>query len=73
MAASATAQFTEKTTLNAGGAKHVITAVVDDSGNLMAVELIDGTFAAGANIPIGQARTPPLFEHPTKLFEQIMG
>jgi glc operon protein GlcG len=88
MAASASAQFTEKKTLNADGAKRVIAAavsyakkanttgviaVVDDGGNLMAVERIDGTFAAGANISIGKARTAALFKHPTKFFEEIIG
>ena len=54
---------------NAGG----IIAVVDDGGNLMALERIDGTFAAGANISIGKARTAALFKKPTRLFEEIIG
>ena len=36
-------------------------AVVDNGGNLMALERLDGTFAAGANISIGKARTAVLF------------
>ena len=53
------------------GATGVI-AVVDDGGNLMALERIDGTFAAGANISIGKARTAALFKKPTKVFEDIV-
>jgi len=41
-----------------------VVAVVDDGGNLMAIERIDGTFAAGANISIGKARTAVLFKKP---------
>jgi len=47
-------------------------AVVDEGGNLMAVERLDGTFAAGANISIGKARTAALFKKPTKAFEDII-
>lgn len=49
-----------------------VIAVVDDGGNLMAVERLDGTFAAGANISIGKARTAVLFKRPTKVFEDII-
>ncbi len=49
-----------------------VIAVVDDGGNLMAVERIDGTFAAGANISIGKARTAALFKKPTRVFEEII-
>jgi uncharacterized protein GlcG (DUF336 family)/quercetin dioxygenase-like cupin family protein len=49
-----------------------VIAVVDDGGNLMAVERLDGTFAAGANISIGKARTAALFRKPTKVFEDII-
>ena len=54
---------------NAGG----VIAVVDEGGNLMALERIDGTFAAGANISIGKARTAALFKKPTKFFEDVIG
>jgi len=54
------------------GATGVI-AVVDDGGNLMALERIDGTFAAGANISIGKARTAALFKKPTRFFEDVIG
>jgi len=48
-----------------------VIAVVDAGGNLMALERIDGTFAAGANIFIGKARTALLFQKPTKFFEDV--
>jgi glc operon protein GlcG len=50
-----------------------VIAVVDDGGNLMALERLDGTFAAGANISIGKARTAVLFKKPTKVFEDVIG
>lgn len=85
---SSQAQFSDKKTLTLDGAERVINAakvegrklkapggviaVVDDGGNLMALERIDGTFAAGANISIGKARTAVLFKKPTKVFEDII-
>src|SRR2546428_2951229 len=83
-----TAQTVEKKTLTLKGAESVIAAakaeaqklqapggviaVVDDGGNLMALERLDGTFSAGANISIGKARTAVLFKKPTKVFEDII-
>lgn len=88
VATLANAQTVEKKTLTLGGARKVITAavdyakknnapggaiaVVDDGGNLMALERLDGTIAAGANISIGKARTAALFKRPTKTFEDII-
>src|SRR5215203_2911799 len=84
----ANAQTTDKKSLTIEGAKKVIAAavayakknnapggviaVVDDGGNLMALERLDGTFAAGATISIGKARTAVLFKRPTKVFEDII-
>src|SRR4030095_16065485 len=84
----ASAQVTEKKSLTIEGAKKVsaaavayakknkapggVIAVVDEGGNLMALERLDGTFAAGANISIGKARTAVLFKRPTKAFEDII-
>jgi glc operon protein GlcG len=84
----ASAQVTDKPGLTLDGAKRVIAAavaeaetvnapggvvaVVDDGGNLMALERLDGTFAAGANISIGKARTAVLFKKPTKALEDII-
>lgn len=86
--ASAGAQTVNKRTLTLDGARQVIAAaieyarknnapggviaVVDDGGNLMALERLDGTFAAGATISIGKARTSALFKRPTKAFEDII-
>lgn len=67
-----------KTVLNACEAaahqNHVggVIAVVDDGGNLIALHRIDGTFAAGANISIGKARTAAMFKKPTRAFEEII-
>lgn len=80
-------QSTTKDALTLEGAKQVIAAavaeakknnatgviaVVDDGGNLMALERLDGTFAAGAEISIGKARTAATFKKPTKFFEDII-
>lgn len=85
---AAKAQVTEKKSLTLEGAKRVIAAavaeakrlnapggviaVVDEGGNLMALERLDGTFAAGSTISIGKARTAVLFKKPTKVFEDII-
>ena len=47
-------------------------AVVDEGGNLLALERLDRTFAASANIAIGKARTSALFKKPTKVFEDVI-
>jgi len=63
------AAITEAKKVNAPGG---VIAVVDEGGNLMALERLDGTFAAGANISIGKARTAVIFKKPTKVFEDII-
>lgn len=63
------AALAEARTLNAPGG---VVAVVDEGGNLMALERLDGTFAAGANISVGKARTAVLFKRPTRAFEDII-
>jgi len=89
MAIPAHAQVVERKALTLEGAKRVIAAavaearrvnapggaiaIVDDGGNLMAVERLDNTFAAGANISIGKARTAAIFKRSTKAFEDIIG
>src|ERR1041385_2669844 len=71
--APAHAHIVEKKSLNLDGAKKAIAAavdyaqknnapggviaIVDEGGNLMALERLDGTFAMGATISIGKART----------------
>ncbi|MGH7252942.1 MAG: heme-binding protein [Nitrospiraceae bacterium] len=88
MAATGHAEVVDKKGLTLDGAKRVIAAavadarqknapgaaiaIVDDGGNLMALERLDNTFAAGANISIGKARTAALFKKPTKVFEDIV-
>ncbi len=88
LASLANAQTVEKKTLTLQGAEQVITAaknearklqapgsviaVVDDGGNLMALERLDGTFSAGANISIGKAKTAVMFKKPTRVFEELI-
>ena len=88
LAAAAPAQVSSKKVLNLEGARKVIAAaeaearrlnapggviaVVDDGGNLVALERLDGTFAAGANISVGKARTAVMFKRPTKFFEDVI-
>jgi glc operon protein GlcG len=85
---NSSAQIIEKKSLTLEGAKNVISsakeyarknnapggviAVVDDGGNLVALERLDGTFSAGANISIGKAKTAVMFKRPTKFFEDVI-
>src|SRR5919206_3241 len=85
---TAWAQVSSKRTLNLEGARKVIAAamaeakrlsapggvvaVVDDGGNLVALERMDGTFTAGANVSVGKARTAVMFKRPTKFFEEVI-
>src|SRR5437667_1747693 len=82
------AQIIEKKSLNLDGAKKAIAAavdyakknnapggviaIVDEGGNLMALERLDGSFAMGATISIGKARTAVLFKKPTRFFEELI-
>jgi glc operon protein GlcG len=86
--AASNAQIADKKSLTLEGARTVIAgakqyaaankapggviAVVDDGGNLVALERIDGTFSAGANISVGKAKTAVMFKRPTKFFEEII-
>jgi glc operon protein GlcG len=88
LSSNSSAQTMQKKALTLDGAKKVIAvaiaeaksknapggaiAVVDEGGNLVAVERLDNTFAAGANISIGKARTAVLFKRPTKFFEDVI-
>jgi glc operon protein GlcG len=87
-AATDRAEIVEKKSLDLEGAKKAIAAaadyakknnapggviaVVDEGGNLMALERLDGTFAMGATISIGKARTAVLFKKPTRFFEELI-
>jgi len=84
----AQAQVADKKSLTLEGARQIVAtavgearrlnapggaiAVVDDGGNVIMVERIDGTFAAAANISVGKARTAALFKKPTRAFEEII-
>jgi glc operon protein GlcG len=88
IASGAHAQTADKKSLTLDGARSVIAgakeyarknnapggviAVVDDGGNLVALERLDGTFSAGANISVGKAKTAVMFKRPTKAFEDII-
>jgi glc operon protein GlcG len=88
LCAAAQAQVSSKKALNLEGARKVIAAaeaeakrlnapggviaVVDDGGNLVALERLDGTFTAGANISVGKAKTAVMFKRPTKFFEDVI-
>jgi glc operon protein GlcG len=85
---AANAQIADKKSLTLDGARAVIAgakhyaaankapggviAVVDDGGNLVALERLDGTFSAGASISVGKAKTAVMFKRPTKVFEEII-
>ena len=88
LSATGSADITEKKSLDLAGAKKAIAAaieyahknnapggviaVVDEGGNLMALERLDGTFAMGATISVGKARTAVLFKKPTRFFEELI-
>jgi len=63
------ATVAEAKRLNAPGGS---IAVVDEGGNLLALERLDQSFAASANIAIGKGRTAALFRKPTKVFEDAI-
>jgi hypothetical protein len=82
ISSAALAQTAEKKSLTLDGAERVITAakaeaakvkapggviaVVDAGGNFMALERLDGTFAAGANISIDKRAQPSSFKSPLR-------
>src|SRR5215469_8245270 len=88
LGASGSQPISEKKSLTLDGARKVITAaeayakehnapggaiaVVDEGGNLMALERLEGTFSAGPKISIGKARTAVMFKKPTKVFEDLI-
>jgi glc operon protein GlcG len=88
LATVALAQTADRKTLTLDGATRVIAAakgaakarnapgaviaVTDDGGNLIALERLDGTFAAGSLVSQGKARTAALFKKPTSAFETLI-
>jgi uncharacterized protein GlcG (DUF336 family) len=86
-AAGASAQVVEQKGLTLEAARRVIAAavaearrnhvggaiaVVDAGGHVVALERLDGTFAASTDISIGKARTAALFRRPTSFFEDVI-
>src|SRR5215472_11581817 len=47
-------------------------AVVDDGGHLLYFTRSETSFAAGANVSIGKARTAAMFKKPTSFFEDTI-
>ena len=83
-AQTAAAQVGEKKFLTLDGAKKaaaaaeadarrrnlpVVIAVVDDAGELLVLERMDGTQTGSLKVGIGKARTAAQFKRPTKFFE----
>jgi len=85
---SPAAGIVQQSILTLDGAKHVVAAaaaeatrlhapgaaiaVVDAGGSVLAVERLDGTFAAGSQISVGKAKTAVMFKKPTRVFEDII-
>lgn len=78
---------TVKHSLTLEGAKHVAEAaakfardngaapsiaIVDEGGNLLYLARPETSFAAGANVSIGKARTSAIFKKPTAFFEDTI-
>jgi glc operon protein GlcG len=86
-AAGASAQVAEQKGLTLEAARRVIAAAVVEArrngvggaiavvvagGHVVALERLDGTFAASADISVGKARTAALFRKPTSFFENVI-
>jgi uncharacterized protein GlcG (DUF336 family) len=83
----ASAQLADKKVLTLDGAKkvaaaaeaeakknswNVVIAVVDDGGNLLYLQRIDGTQTGSIEVAIQKARTAQAFKRPTKVFEDAI-
>ncbi|HKB82451.1 MAG TPA: heme-binding protein [Burkholderiales bacterium] len=83
----ASAQLADKKVLTLDGAKkvaaaaeaearknnwNVVIAVVDDGGNLIYLQRIDGTQTGSIEVAIQKARTAQAFKRPTKVFEDAI-
>lgn len=51
---------------------NVVIAVVDDGGNLLYLQRIDGTQTGSIEVAIQKARTAQAFKRPTKVFEDAI-
>ena len=87
MALVAGAQTSDKKVLNLEGARkiaaaaeveakknnwNVVIAVVDDGGNLIYLQRMDGTQTGSIQVAIEKARTAQAFKRPTKAFEDAV-
>lgn len=83
----ASAQLVDKKVLTLDGAKkvaaaaeseakrnnwNVVIAVVDDGGNLIYLQRIDGAQTGSIDVAIQKARTAQAFKRPTKVFEDAI-
>jgi glc operon protein GlcG len=86
-ASNASAQFVEKKTLSLAAAKKMAAAaeaeaaknnwtmvisVLDDGGNLIVLERMDGTQLGSIEVSQGKARTALQFKRPTKAFQDLI-
>ncbi len=84
---NASAQLADKKVLTLDGARkvaaaaeaeakknnwNVVIAVVDDGGNLLYLQRIDGTQTGSIDVAIQKARTAQAFKRPTKVFEDAI-
>lgn len=87
MALGAGAQTSDKKVLNLDGARkiaaaaeaeakknnwNVVIAIVDDGGNLLYLQRMDGTQTGSIQVAIDKARTAQAFKRPTKVFEDAI-
>jgi uncharacterized protein GlcG (DUF336 family) len=86
-AMTAGAQTSDKKVLNLDGARkvaaaaeaeakknnwNVVIAIVDDGGNLLYLQRMDGTQTGSIQVAIDKARTAQAFRRPTKVFEDAI-
>jgi glc operon protein GlcG len=48
----------------------VVIVVVDDAGNILLLERMDGAQVASVNVGIGKARTAAIYRRPSRVFEE---
>jgi uncharacterized protein GlcG (DUF336 family) len=86
-AMTAGAQTSDKKVLNLDGARkvaaaaeaeakknnwNVVIAIVDDGGNLLYLQRMDGTQTGSIQVAIDKAKTAQAFKRPTKVFEDAI-
>ncbi|HWA14199.1 MAG TPA: heme-binding protein [Burkholderiales bacterium] len=87
IALAASAQTADKKVLNLDGARkvaaaaeaearknnwNVVIAIVDDGGNLLYLQRMDGTQTGSIQVAIDKAKTAQAFKRPTKVFEDAI-